>query len=1330
MSGRDIDCTNAGPAPLTQTICHGSSGCQHSPAESQLYSFSSCATTGDCEWQVGVWSYCSSSCGNGISTRQVVCESGFDGDCLSDKPNISETCFDNTGCGWLLSNWSLCSNACGSGKQHRTARCETDNNADCSSPGPATERDCNDTSNCSWVTGIWSDCNASCGHGMRHRTVACLSGLDMDCSTSRPASHETCVVTPSCQWQVSNWTQCSNACGKGTRSRKSFCPSGYDGDCLGAVPPVLEDCSSSSGCDWYVSDWSACSEGCGNGTATRTVLCPSGADSECPGVKPEESKICSSTLQCEWLIGEWSSCLSQCGHGIQIRNVTCPSGYHPDCPGSGPPTQQSCHTFSGCTWLIGNWSECSSSCGPGTKSRVVQCTSDNDGDCSHLEKPIEEQACENIDGSCNWVVSEWGECSATYCGSSGTRSRSVSCPSAFGDAACSFPRPEATEYCILRSPTQPCPWRTFNWSGCQSVCGSGVEVREITCSSVNVSDCFDPKPASMRVCENSVGCGWTVGPWSACSSTCGAGLQIRTISCLGENCEGQGPSKVQPCYATESCEWVKEDWSDCGASCGSGLKSRKITCSSGVDEDCALLPKPADQMECQGSSCDWVASSWSLCSVLCGVGSQYRSVSCFSGHEADCDFSVRPVAIRSCNETAGCLWKTSSWGACSNSCGHGIQQRGVWCPGGFGFDCDGSMPVAEKTCSEFRGCNWTVGSWSACSTECGDGLQQRSVSCAKEGACVGDTVDTIQSCRSDIGCNWVVSPWSACSSACGEGLRTRSVVCEGGDAQACSGTKPTDAEACRDVAGCHWRVSDWSSCDGNCAPQSRLVDCPTGNDGDCAGAVPETVRHCNHVSCTSNDEWETVDVQLVFVFRQSPSEEQETDIVEVVRRTFAEVLQVEPSRLIVKVASERRLDSQSRRLNAELKLLVQISHASAADLAFVSLEKGQQHLMAKINRGFAQEGLPTYLTSSIRKISPTKLSPPALPFGNSSSSSGSASTEENVPTDVEANESGVSGVVVLMIVAACVAIIGVLSITLRRHWRARIKQTTNVHRSIEKAHQKQQTGSRGEDSSDSDPGSPCGEKKPSRRSISWWQRALLRWTPFSTSRRKHMRLQPEEPVSTVQVAPSPSNSACLSVVAQSPFKKRSEYAFALECVECGTAFQDDDTLCVSCGSRRPSACSSREPYDDHSNDGISTRPPSSYSQFTAMSALRSLAHVEDDNEATTPPDEPAVPVCVRTPPRWGRNGSSLQEGEGEGDGTHSQIPQLSAPDLLDALRSPHARRVPAVTETRILEANLVPGSMPTAERQEAVNHKKGGAMHQSRLPPPLPPPPQGWQESS
>mmetsp|Transcript_32474 Transcript_32474/g.78015 ORF Transcript_32474/g.78015 Transcript_32474/m.78015 type:complete len:501 (+) Transcript_32474:122-1624(+) len=78
------------------------------------------------KWLVGPWSVCSTSCGYGVRTRGVKCNSGRDKDCESifHKPYDKEACEENKGCEWTVGSWGSCSNRCGPGNKTREVECE------------------------------------------------------------------------------------------------------------------------------------------------------------------------------------------------------------------------------------------------------------------------------------------------------------------------------------------------------------------------------------------------------------------------------------------------------------------------------------------------------------------------------------------------------------------------------------------------------------------------------------------------------------------------------------------------------------------------------------------------------------------------------------------------------------------------------------------------------------------------------------------------------------------------------------------------------------------------------------------------------------------------------------------------------------------------------------------------------------------------------------------------------------------------------------------------------------------------------------------------------
>lgn len=64
---------------------------------------------------------------------------------------------------------------------------------------------------------------------------------------------------------------------------------------------------------------------------------------------------------------------------------------------------------------------------------------------------------------------------------------------------------------------------------------------------------------------------------------------------------------------------------------------------------------------------------------------------------------------------------------CSRSCGGGVQERGVFCPGGL---CDWTKrPASTVPCNRHLCCHWATGNWELCTTSCGGGSQKRTVHC-------------------------------------------------------------------------------------------------------------------------------------------------------------------------------------------------------------------------------------------------------------------------------------------------------------------------------------------------------------------------------------------------------------------------------------------------------------------------------------------------------------------------------------------------------------------------------------------------------------------------
>ncbi|CAE8706734.1 unnamed protein product, partial [Polarella glacialis] len=721
-SGQPLDCSASGGVVVPQ------------PAQWQ-----SCRGTSGCSWLLSAWSACSASCGDGSRARSVSCSSGSDADCGTNSSSAtSETCHDTSGCSWTVGAWSTCNSTCGPGQQQRSVSCPAGSAAGCPGSGPETAQACLGHSGCSWSVGAWGECSSSCGQGVLSRTVSCPSGTDLDCGSSRPASSELCSAVGGCQWQVSDWSTCSEPCSVGTVSRSVSCPSGVFADCGLAAPESSEPCNgSSTDCSWATTLWSACSSDCGDGQQLRSVLCAGLQESQCPGeLRPQAARSCSSTEGCNWALGAWSNCSASCGGGQQARIVSCPSGRTLDCLQLQPAAEQVCHETWGCAWQVSSWGKCSSSCGPGTSSRSVACSAGASGDCAHLPKPPDQQPClgDEVAG-CVWTTGEWGACklSGDSCDAVGAARRDVLCPSVAGAVGCAGAAPSASRFCASEV---PCPWKATVWSECN--CGAQQQVRNVSCPGGQYVPCVGEEPAATQPCLSTADCGWEVDSWSSCSSICGAGLQIRDVRCLttGSCGASSGPSRTRDCWGSSGCEWQTAAWNDCSSQCGEGLQLRDVRCSSGRLEDCAGLAqddaKPSNQSACHSTAnCSWAMSPWSLCSSSCGRGSRTRSVRCPSGAASDCGRQV-PATVEVCEERAGCAWQTSDWRSCSAICGEGAQLRDVWCPLEGG--CPGLKPTESKACQSQDGCGWEVGNWTQCSASCGEGAQSRSAECATPGA--------------------------------------------------------------------------------------------------------------------------------------------------------------------------------------------------------------------------------------------------------------------------------------------------------------------------------------------------------------------------------------------------------------------------------------------------------------------------------------------------------------------------------------------------------------------------------------------------------------------
>lgn len=176
--------------------------------------------------------------------------------------------------------------------------------------------------------------------------------------------------------------------------------------------------------------------------------------------------------------------------------------------------------------------------------------------------------------SYEWVIGSYGECSATACGTTGVRTRTVQCARNDGlivdDSKCTTTKPQTTQSCSAPS----CDggytyvWRTGDWGACSATqCNAnGTQTRVVECvrnDNQVVADSFcsgaGQKPQSSRSCQGACTYAWSIGDWGACSAVaCGtSGTRNRTVQCMrsdnsvvnDSNCPSPKPATSEVCHA-------------------------------------------------------------------------------------------------------------------------------------------------------------------------------------------------------------------------------------------------------------------------------------------------------------------------------------------------------------------------------------------------------------------------------------------------------------------------------------------------------------------------------------------------------------------------------------------------------------------------------------------------------------------------------------------------------------------------------------------------------------------------------------------------------------
>lgn len=218
----------------------------------------------DCRWREwSAWSACSTTCGEGIHTRDRGEHSAqHGGHPCNGSMTAQKDCGNQVACPVDCATAALV----GTDGHSRPVNCETS------------------SQDCLWsVWSGWGACSVTCGDGVKHRNrtkVREVSGHGRPCDTDIADLEITCTETAcsgtDCKWtEWEPWGPCSASCGGGERERaRDKSATAVDGgkDCVGKPLEVGEcqnntcpvDCNTTQ---W--TEWNDCTLKCGGGERKR-----------------------------------------------------------------------------------------------------------------------------------------------------------------------------------------------------------------------------------------------------------------------------------------------------------------------------------------------------------------------------------------------------------------------------------------------------------------------------------------------------------------------------------------------------------------------------------------------------------------------------------------------------------------------------------------------------------------------------------------------------------------------------------------------------------------------------------------------------------------------------------------------------------------------------------------------------------------------------------------------------------------------------------------------------------------------------------------------------